>query len=201
MFPNPLHQSQGLHLPIAQPLQGVTPVATPGIPAPAAVQQVVQDAAEAMVNLPVDQGGNGGKSLTPHQQQQLQAFAQQQATCHQQLQQLAQAVPAHAARPIGITAFGHQKNTGTLSVHSSPGAPVRPPHAGATKSPPGQRQPKIPKNNQGDVHLQASSTVTHHGIATPVPASPAHTEEEPKSPIPVPTEIASEDGDALEKMG
>lgn len=202
-FPNPLYRPPAPVLPV----QTATDAERVTADAPPEVRHIIADAVQAMHLLPIQQGGTGGNGLTSSQQQQLQLFAQQQQEAHQKMQALQQAFPVKPKGQVKIAAFDHAPVTcqspepnrihdGTWSVHSSPGVPHTQGmlHHQQGASPKGQRQMKIAKNAEGDVHLQTS-------IATPVPTSPGDSPVSPKSPTPVPTEVATEVGEDLEELG
>lgn len=204
-FPNPLYRKPTDLLPesTSQPVLSSS-MAGPVVPVPTSdhVQKAVQEAAEALQQLPPEQGGTGGQGLTPQQLQQLETFAQQQQTCQQQLESLQHMIakPPKHVNKVQLQPFGHAAQTSpprvtqidSMSVHSSPGRHLNGNVGVHNASPPGQRQQKIAKSTPGDVHIQHPQV---HGIATPIPASPAvssRSRSRPGSPTPLPTEVATD---------
>ena len=188
MFPNPLYKDR------TRDATPVLPVATPGStdyldPASKAVQEAAQQYCE-MYNVINKQ------QLPDDIQARLQTFAQQQQECQAKMrdflaqqatsaeqatqQQTAAAPTIHApCTPQRIPTAHHE----AVSINSSP--VTNAPTVGSA-SPRGQRQPKIIKQVEGNIHEQPGLHSPNLGIAEPVPLTPMSS----RSPTPVPTEIA-----------
>ena len=176
-------------------------------PPSAELLKIVLNAEEGLKELHAQSTGEAATELTPEMQQQLEQFAQQQAYCQaqiqafqaaakqrkqqQQQQQQASQFPTPVAQP---TAFApplpanHQTPSDLWSVQSSPAKPRQsdgkaPEHYQMSNSPPGQRRSKISKTLEGPVHSQPLGV---EGLPTP---------PDSELPSPVPTEIATEEGD------
>eukprot|EP00438_Fugacium_kawagutii_P003075 Skav220259 [mRNA] locus=scaffold1696:422156:429340:+ [translate_table: standard] len=188
-----------------QPFSSVPPPQAPPVvgaavtdPDMTQINQLVQEAAQAMIMLPIQQGGTGGQPLNAQQLQQLEVYAQKQIECQARLREVYAQVPSKVSSPV--TQAQHpqvlqapcvqapcQQSSDALSVHSSPGHRLPRLPEQYQMSPPGQRQPKIAKQDQGDVHIQPSRQDESQASSSPT------------SPVPVPTEIATDD--ELDKLG
>ena len=182
---------------------GQAPLPVSMSPPSAELLKIVLNAEEGLKELQEQTTGEPAAELTPEMQQQLEQFAQQQAFCHAQIQAFQTAAkqrkqqqrssqpttpvaqPTVLAPPVPA---GSQLPSDHWSVTSSPAKPQpstgkQPEHYQMNTSPPGERRTKISKTLEGPVHSQPSGV---DGLPTP---------PDSEIPSPVPTEVATEDGD------
>lgn len=177
-FPNPLYRP-------------VAPAFVPGTLDPA-VEEAVQRAAKGLQEQQVSQG-LPSSPLTATNLAQLRAFTEQQKQCHVQLEQLRasfpKTMPVVTSQTAPVPSSTAPVEPHAVSVPSSPGPGscsqghvTGPEHF--LLSPEGQRLSKVSKTIAGEVHGQPAMAQR-----TEVPSSAGS----PRTPTPVPTEIAEED--------
>lgn len=163
------------------------------------VQHAINQAAQALIAQQQAATGDMQATLTPEQLEQLHQFGQQQMECHAQLQQLhvasqqqARAPVSHTPQetPVPLTQVSGLEQPGIMSVASSPERPSKM----FSASPQNQRQQKIHKNTEGNVHQQVHIGPFARSGPDPVAiplndASPIESPRSSRSPTPVPTEI------------
>ena len=217
MFPNPLYKSQ------LQPQQTFAP--TMQDQSNADVTSIVQQAAQALAQLPPSQGGTGGQGLTPQQQQQLAEFAAQQQQCQQQLQafksdaqQLLHSAPVQGTpNPASVPATPVMPHAPVTPAQQqfSPASPVLPVVSAAfsVHSSP-EKGLQVSANAEEQVeHFQMSPAGQRVPKVAKTRMGPVHSQSamapvhnvnqvpvpgspvSSMSPTPVPTEIAESDAD------
>ena len=157
--------------------------------------QAVLEAAKALSELPLSQGGAAGGGLTAQHLQQLQSFAEQQKQCQQRMEEIQHQNRQHGtseqagiATPVPTDQQVDVSKHDTMTVASSPAAQSTPARRAQVfaMSPPGQRIPKVPKVQEGNIHQQGN---VHQGAEHVISDSPI---ESPRSPTPIPTEIPTD---------
>ena len=208
-FPNPLYkapQAMPAVPPVLHPETPILPVAeepkplmhwqyapTPA-PINAEVAAAVANAIQGLQEQHVLQQMPGGPEMPEQYQKRIDNFTLQQNQLQQQMEQLQQMIPKtpakqpqHAQRIPGTSAPINAANSAdadVMSIHSTPQRVDR--KTGVTPiplSPQAMREPKVAKAVPGAIHEQPKV----NGFTTPIPVTPSNS---PRSPTPVPTEIA-----------